>query len=94
MALFWMSFADGSKPKGETFLGVVILEAPTLVEAHRQSWALELNPGGEMMSQEIPISEKEKYEPYMNRLLKADDLKDIGVHTSGAAWREALGRTA
>lgn len=48
--LYWMSFADGKLPKGQQFLGVVILEADSFIDAISKAWALGLNPGGEVQT--------------------------------------------
>lgn len=64
-ALWWMSFCDPDKPKGQRLLGVAIVEAPGLFHAHQKAWALGINPGGEMRAcrvEGIPIK-------YHDRLL-------------------------
>lgn len=52
--LLWLSFCDATKPKGEQFLGVVIIGATDVVEASRKAWNLGINPGGEIKSVELP----------------------------------------
>jgi hypothetical protein len=51
---WWLSFADGMRPKGQQFLGVVIIEGVDLRGAIQRTWAKGLNPGGEVMAIAIP----------------------------------------
>ena len=53
MNLFWLSFADGSKPKGTQFLGACVVEAPSFADAIQVAWAHGCNPGGECLGREI-----------------------------------------
>jgi len=64
MTTFWLIFADPDKPRGQRFLGVAIFdmdesggEVP-FHEVIQRSWALGINPGGEVMcceaTQRIP----------------------------------------
>lgn len=53
----WMSFCDTRKPKGEQFLGVVITRAKGIASAIEKTWALGINPGGEVMSYETDPSD-------------------------------------
>ncbi len=46
--LWWLSFADPGLPEGTQFLGVVILQAPTLAAAITRSHWLGVNPGGQI----------------------------------------------
>jgi hypothetical protein len=55
MSWWWLSFADGERPKGEQFLGVVIVgEADSIVGASILAHALGINPGGEVLGAPIP----------------------------------------
>ncbi len=56
MTLWWLSFCDPERPKGEQFLGVAIVEATDIVSAAQVAYALGCNPGGEIRG--FPISEK------------------------------------
>ena len=49
MPLLWLSFVNDDK-----FAGVVITEASDVGEAARKCWANGCNPGGQIMSFEIP----------------------------------------
>lgn len=54
--LWWLSFCDPDKappleeqrPGGPSFLGAVIIQAPTLAAAITRSHVLRVNPGGEV----------------------------------------------
>src|SRR5215470_16521351 len=75
----YLSFADGDLPKGQQFLGAVILRAinePGLVAATAR--AKGLNPGGEMLMFEITDKAVEKLHPkWTNRLLSKADLEEM-----------------
>lgn len=89
---FWLSFCDGSRPKGQQFLGVSVvdvteeeavdaaLERPYgdrwVVAACKKAWAMECNPGGSMMSAEM-TSDLDKLP--RNRLMQAAELKSLGL---------------
>jgi hypothetical protein len=51
---FWLSFADGSLPEGQQFLGVAIVCGWTIQEAVTRSHLLHVNPGGEISFAQIP----------------------------------------
>lgn len=79
LGLWWLSFADGSKPKGSTFLGVVIVEAYGFTDAIQKSHDLGINPGGEVQGFLVPSDGHPV--ALHNRLLQRDELEDIGVST-------------
>jgi hypothetical protein len=79
LGLWWLSFADGTKPKGAQFLGVVILEAYGFTDAIDRSHAMGLNPGGEVMGDRVDPAKHPAH--LRNRLLQRDELVDIGVST-------------
>lgn len=47
MPVFWLSFADRNRPKGQTFLGGTVIEAQSFPAALARSRVLGINPGGE-----------------------------------------------
>jgi hypothetical protein len=59
-ALWWLSFADPSRPKGTQFLGVAIVrvdssgEGDGFFHAVRTAHALGINPGGQVQGHFIP----------------------------------------
>jgi len=73
--LWWLSFCDPDKPRGQQFLGVAIVEAPGPVHAQCSTWALGINPGGEVMTYQagdVPVE-------YRHRLLSRAELKAAGL---------------
>lgn len=87
----WLSFADASRPRGQTFLGVCIVEVPfhpsqhaTFRTAMDKTHQLGINPGGQVqmfaMDPDAKIPDN-----YMNRLLDKQTLEssDLGESTSG-----------
>lgn len=78
-SLWWMSFADPTKPRGSQFLGVVILEVPVGVMPIQHSWDEKLNPGGEIAFAEIEGEHQATYrKEFRNRLLSRDELMAAG----------------
>lgn len=75
---WWLSFADGSQPKGQQFLGVAIVgpaaNVGQAVELARMHGA---NPGGEVMGSAMQSQLRERIPAeYLDRLLtKAEALK-------------------
>lgn len=73
--LWWLSFCDPGRPKGQQFLGVAVVEASGLMHAHQRTWALGINPGGEIQACPVggvPIE-------YRDRLLSRTDLEAAGL---------------
>jgi hypothetical protein len=60
MSYWWMSFCDPEKPKGQKFLGALVIRADDHFEMMKRSWMLELNPGGEVAFFEIPKQYEER----------------------------------
>jgi len=50
MSYFWLSFSD---PEINKNLGVCIIKASNFDEGIRKAWALNINPGGEVMGMEM-----------------------------------------
>lgn len=57
MTVYWLSFADPQRPKGERFLGAAVVEADTFAEAIKRSWSHGCNPGGEIQGTPLPARE-------------------------------------
>ena len=77
MKLMWLSFVNDGK-----FAGVIITEAMGIADAVCKCHALGINPGGEVMSFEIPEdAQKERSYPrdvlLTEEFLKADGHKKI-----------------
>lgn len=74
-SLWWMSFCDPDKPKGQQFLGVCIVEAPSFMHAHQKAWVLGINPGGEIQAilvEGVPAE-------YHDKLLSRAELEAAGL---------------
>lgn len=76
-SLWYMSFCDPRKPKGQQFLGALILEAHSFEEALIISHLTKLNPGGEIQYFEIYEEAREFCHPYMNRLMQRAEAESI-----------------
>lgn len=73
---FWMSFCDPDKEKGQQFLGVIITKALGFAHAVDKSWALGINPGGEIMAYE---TDPTGINPdHFDKLLSRDELIAYG----------------
>jgi hypothetical protein len=76
---FWLSFCDIEAPKGQQFLGVVILQADCAMNAVTLSHTNHINPGGEVQIVELydefatNIPEVMRY-----RLLTRHEVETIG----------------
>lgn len=73
---WWISFCDGSKPKGTQFLGVVIVRAKGFAGAIKRAWDIGINPGGEAQGYETDPSGIAP--EHMDRLLSKSDLIAAG----------------
>lgn len=70
---YWMmSFADGSKPEGEQFLGAAIVKAASFMHAHWIVNTLRINPGGEILGSEVP-AKCDPPEGWLGRLVTSRD---------------------
>lgn len=70
MTWFWLSFADGTPPTGQQFLGGLLVEGEGFIDAVKQSHRLGLNPGGEVMGGEVDHVRMQRVaDKWMNRLL-------------------------
>jgi len=58
MAIYWLSFADGRKPRGSQWLGGCMVEAPSFMTAVDKAHRLKINPGGEVKGSELQDNEK------------------------------------
>lgn len=75
---WWLSFADPDLPDGRQFLGVVIMNGDTVMEAITEAHVLGVNPGGECSFAQIP----EEHVPplqYRRRLLNYAELAESGL---------------
>jgi len=83
MRLFWLSFADATKPKGTQFLGACMVkgfdEKDAVTEAHRQG----CNPGGEVLIADFTDDMESIHPSWLNVLM---DKATIEAHDSVEAW--------
>jgi hypothetical protein len=79
MSYWWMSFCDPDRPEGDRFLGALIVRANSNHEMLSRSWALGLNPGGEVAFFEIPEQYEERIPPdwIETRLLTRDECEAL-----------------
>lgn len=75
---WWLSFADGSLPEGQQFLGVAIMQGYTIEAVITESHLSGINPGGEIQYVQIP-EEHIPEEQYRNRLLTGKELSEAGL---------------
>ena len=84
-SIWWLSFADPTKPANSQFLGVAIVKALGNAHAMKKARDLGINPGGEIAAYELPLSPEceEHYGKHMDKLLSKAYLKkhDIGQST-------------
>lgn len=52
--MYWLSFCDPYRPKGQQFLGVAIVQTDNFAEALSEAWRLKINPGGEARGMFLP----------------------------------------
>ena len=74
--LWWLSFVDAQLPKGEQFLGVIILRGQGFTDAIRRTHALKLNPGGGVQGLKIP-EEIKIDDIWLNRLLPRNECEQL-----------------
>ncbi len=71
MALFWLSFCDDKS------LGAAIVEGADLLEAIKTAHRLGINPGGQVLSVQIPPEQEEGARRYRNRLMQRPEIERI-----------------
>lgn len=70
-----MSFVDPAKPAGERFLGVAIVEAPSIEAALIRSHVLAVNPGGEVAA--VAMRAGAVGPEWQDRLLTREEAENI-----------------
>lgn len=71
---FWLSFADGKRPKGQQWLGASVVQGVDFPTAVVESHAQGCNPGGEVQGTEFRLG----FEPpaeFTNRLLTMNEAR-------------------
>lgn len=75
---YWLSFADAGRPKGEQFLGVLVIQAPSFEAAVWRSHRDQLNPGGECRGDALP-ADLVPDEDYRARLLDKAEASELAA---------------
>jgi hypothetical protein len=68
MPWFYLSFADGTRPRDRQWLGAIFLEAADSRDAFNRAGAIGANPGGQVLALEI-LERDLPPENYRGRLL-------------------------
>ena len=95
MTLWWLSFCDGDRPKGQQFLGVSVVdcdnESDPLALVVAMSWRRGCNPGGEVAAMRLPsVADGLTPHAYRNRLLSKAEIEELErIHEKGLAALEA-----
>lgn len=66
-------------------LGVAIVSANSLEGAIKQSWNVAANPGGEILSREVPAWAEPVVRPYENKLLNKKQAQKLADEVDTAA---------
>lgn len=74
--MYWLSFADPDLPAGAQFLGALIVEADSFIEAVQTSHRIGQNPGGEVKGVPVPPG-RAIPEAFVGRLLSKDDVCEL-----------------
>lgn len=69
---WWLSFCDTTKPEGQQFLGVAIVEAHGIATAMIVTRDKGINPGGQIAAWALPLDAKIP-ENFTNKLLTKDE---------------------
>jgi hypothetical protein len=76
MTTFWLTFSEPDAPSDKRFLGVSIFDLDesehqaSMIEIVRKAWKLGINPGGQVLAQEVDSIPDE----YKNQLITDDAL--------------------
>jgi len=85
MTLFWLSFCDAGRPKGQQFLGACNVEGGgtgdeqlDIKMAVRRAWDLGCNPGGEVACARFPESvQRGVASRWVGRLLTREEAEEF-----------------
>ena len=76
-AWYYISFADGTLPKGTQFLGAVVVEGYGVSTAIQRAHELGINPGGEALTAAWPDHVPLPAEGFRNRLLNRAEAEGL-----------------
>jgi hypothetical protein len=86
MPLYYLSFCDPDRPRGEKFLGGTIVEAPAAQNTIPLAWLLGINPGGEVAIAELDIPTiaelPEDAKKYVNTFVPREQVDGIPLFDS------------
>jgi hypothetical protein len=93
MSLWWLSFCDASKPKGQQFLGACLVsggdtgdERQDFQIAIQTAWKLGCNPGGEVESLRVPETvERQIQAKWLGRLLTRQECEEFDNEPYGVS---------
>lgn len=84
MSLWWLSFADPNRSRGDEFVGVAIIEAVDFSSAIKAAWTLGCNPGGEVQGTQVDPKQARRltFELPAGRLLQPDEARELAERVS------------
>jgi hypothetical protein len=79
LPVYWLSFVDPDRPRGDKRLGVSIVEVPAqddeMIAALKEAWDRRCNPGGEVKA--TLLEGKIPPRSFFNRLLTPDEARTL-----------------
>lgn len=86
MTIFWLSFADPKRPRGEQWLGAAIVRARNSWEAIAEAHLLGCNPGGEVLFVALPPQQAARVpERWIGKLLTKEDVACVDEEMGAVA---------
>lgn len=82
MKLFWLSFCDVTRPEGQRFVGVSVVEGKDFLDACKAAHRLGCNPGGEISGGALPDESV--------KIVAATDRNRLLVHAEAMRLARAL----
>jgi hypothetical protein len=80
---WWLSFADGNRPKGQQFLGACMVQGWGMLTAVAEAHARRINPGGEVAGAPLPEGAPDPLPEWTNRLLTKAECEAYDRFVSG-----------
>jgi hypothetical protein len=76
---WWLSFADGSLPKGQQFLGAALVRGYNIISATSEAHRIGCNPGGEVQGTPVPpyLTVPDEYRGRLLSRAEAEELDRI-----------------
>ena len=74
---WWLSFADGERPRGQQYLGAVIVEAEGFATAITYAHQRGVNPGGGVKCIELPPAPGGFWDDWKDRLLTPEEVLSV-----------------